>query len=197
VLNTSIMHTYRRIYLLLGWVAGIVYFTQSCIIAHAHELNTSYTTILISSKRFYLTEGFDLSQITDQLSLDKNSDDTLTRDELSEGLILLYQYVEDHLEISLDGAPLKLLRKEDKFTRDDIENLIPKEGFLLKAKRHEVIKLTWTQLHDGSAEKLSLKIGFFKDFGRNHKNLVRFMGQEESVIAVLSPEEPETQFAVK
>ena len=138
----------------------------------AHDLNSSYSAILVTPDSLQAVFTFDISDLNKHFNLDTNGDANTDRDELLAAMPGLYDYVETHTVIAIDFSPVALERRAGGFNQDDFGNIFINFSFVQK-------------LNELPAE-ISLQVNFFDKFGAQHKNLVKVVIGEQIQQAVFS-----------
>jgi hypothetical protein len=150
--------------------------------ADAHDLNTSYTTVIVTPDSLQTVFSFDLSDLARNFDLDTNGDQAVSRDELLAGMPEMYDYVEAHTALAVNFSPARLERREGGFTQDDFGNVF--------------IGFVFCKSIDGLPSEISLHVDFFEKFGKQHKNLAKIVVGERIQQAVFSQENPRQRFAI-
>ncbi|MDZ7344315.1 MAG: HupE/UreJ family protein [candidate division KSB1 bacterium] len=150
--------------------------------AQAHDLNTSYTSIIVTPDSLQLVLTFDLSDLAKNFELDSNGDQRVTRDELLAAMPSMYDYLESHTAVAIHFSPVKLKRQSGGFSQDDFGNVFISFVFLKPL----------TEL----PPTISLDLDLFEKFGERHKNLVKIVIGEQIQQAVFSQENPRQRFTI-
>jgi hypothetical protein len=155
--------------------------------ANAHDLNTSYTTVVVTSDSLQAIFSFDLSDLTRNFGLDTDGDQIVSREELLDGVPGIYDYLEAHTALTINFSPVTLERREGGFIKDDFGNIFI--NFIFSKKLEKL------------PAEISLTIDLFEKFGEQHKNLAKIMVGEQTASgriqqAVFSQENPRHRFAL-
>jgi hypothetical protein len=149
--------------------------------AASHDLNTSYTSIIVKPDSLHAVFTFDLADLAKNFGLDANGDRVVSREELLAGMPDVYDYVESHTALAINFSPAKLERMEGGPTRDDFGNVFVKFVFCKKL--------------NGLPPEIALNIDFFGKFGERHTNLAKIVVGEYIQQAIFSQENPRQRFS--
>lgn len=150
--------------------------------AGAHDLNSSYTAIVLTPDSLQAVFTFDVSDLQRNFTVDTDQDRNVTRDELLAAMPAIYDYVEQHVTLAVNFSPVELERRPGGLTQDDFGNVF--------------INFSFAQKLDGLPAEISLNIGFFEKFGVQHKNLAKIVVGEQIQQAVFSSGSPRQRFAI-
>ncbi len=148
----------------------------------AHDLNSSYTAIVVTPDSLQAVFTFDLSDLNRNFAIDADHDQNVTRDELLAAMPAIYDFVEQHTAVAVNFSPAELERRPGGFNQDDFGNIFINFNF---AK-----KLT------GLPAEISLNLDFFDKFGGQHKNLAKIVAGEQIQQAVFSKDSPRQRFVI-
>lgn len=95
---------------------------------HAHQLNSSYSTLEIAHHQIKLTLMFDISDLERVFPLDENRDGAVDREEAQKGMPEMYAYFAEHYSVALGYTPVEMEPQEGNFYLDEFGNML--EGFL-------------------------------------------------------------------
>jgi hypothetical protein len=150
--------------------------------AGAHDLNSSYTAIIVTSDSLQAVFTFDISDLQRNFTLDTDQDQNVTRDELLAAMPAFYDYIEQSVVLAVNFSPAELERCPGGFTQDDFGNVF--------------INFRFAQKLSGLPAEISLNLAFFEKFGARHKNLAKIVVGEQIQQAVFSSESPRQRFAI-
>lgn len=166
-----------------GWgiflAAGLVWLSTP---AGAHDLNSSYSAVVVTPDSLQAVFTFDLSDLNKNFKLDTNGDSNVERDELLAAMPDLYDYVEAHTAIAINFSPVKLARRAGGFTTDDFGNVF--------------INFIFVKMLTALPAEISLSADFFEKFGAQHKNLVKVVAGEQTQQAVFSAASHRERFVI-
>jgi hypothetical protein len=149
--------------------------------ARAHDLNRSYTTVVVTPDSLQAVFTFDLSDLSRAFGLDSDSDHLISRDELLAGMPRMYEYIEKHTALALNFSPAKLERREGRITQDYWGHVFV--DFIFFKRLSEL------------PPEIALSLDFFEKFAAQHKNLAKIMVGKRIQQAVFSQENPRQRFA--
>jgi hypothetical protein len=150
--------------------------------AGAHDLNSSYTAIVVTPDSLQAVFTFDLSDLKRNFAIDTDHDQNVSRDELLAAMPEIYKYVEQHVALAVNFAPAELAQRAGGFTQDDFGNVF--------------INFNFAKTLTGLPAEISLNLAIFDKFGGQHKNLAKIVVGEQIQQAVFSPESPRQRFAI-
>lgn len=150
--------------------------------AGAHDLNSSYSAIVVTPDSLQAVFTFDLSDLNKKFNLDVNGDSNVERDELLAAMPAIYDYVEAHATIAINFSPVELERRPGGFNQDDFGNVFINFSFVKKL--------------DALPAEISLNVDFFGKFGAQHKNLAKVVAGEQTQQAVFSEESHRQRFVI-
>jgi hypothetical protein len=150
--------------------------------AGAHDLNSSYTAVVVTPDSLQAAFTFDLSDLNRNFGIDTDHDENITRDELLAAMPAISDYVEQSVALAVNFSPAELERRPGGFTQDDFGNIF--------------INFNFGKKLNGLPAEISLNIDFFKKFGEQHKNLAKIVVGEQIQQAVFSSENPRQRFAI-
>jgi hypothetical protein len=150
--------------------------------AKAHDLNSSYSAIVVTPDSLQAVFTFDLSDLNKHFHLDADGDANIGRDELLSAMPAIYDYVEAHTTVAINFSPAKLERRAGGFNKDDFGNVFINFNFVKKLS--------------ALPAEISLQVDFFEKFGGQHKNLVKVVAGEQTQQAVFSAGNQRQRFAV-
>ncbi len=150
--------------------------------AGAHDLNSSYSAIVVTPDSLQAVFTFDLSDLNKHFHLDTNGDTNIERDELLAAMPAIYDYVEAHTTIAINFSPTKLERGAGGFNKDDFGNVF--------------INFNFVKNLSALPAEISLQVDFFEKFGGQHKNLVKVVAGEQTEQAVFSEENQRQRFKI-
>lgn len=142
--------------------------------AQAHGLTASYTAITVTTDRLDVVCSFDLVDVAFHFHLDTNGDTHITADELRAAAPALFEFVEQHLTLTLDGSAVTLTRGHATLTRD--------------ASKREFVNLASSRplLAQPAEMSVTSDVGAFELFGQAYTNLVKVALDGQVQQAVLS-----------
>jgi len=145
------------------WVslAGVAALLAGTRPAEAHKINTSYTTMIVRSDTLKLMVVIDEYDLLQNFDLDKNDDQMLWRDEILDGVEVVFDYVERNLSLSADGKPVWLQRSKGDAQPDNKGNML--------------IHLFFRASLGEPPTKVEMTIDFFDEFGSEHKTLAKIL----------------------
>ncbi|MGH7597346.1 MAG: HupE/UreJ family protein [bacterium] len=150
--------------------------------ASPHDLNSSYTAIVVTSDSLQAVFTFDTSDLQRNFTLDTDQDRNVTRDELLAAMPVIYDYVEQSVTLAVNFSPAELERRLGGLSQDDFGNVFLNCSFAKKL--------------NGLPAEISLNIGFFEKFGERHKNLAKIVVGEQIQQAVFSSGNSRQRFAL-
>ena len=170
----------RRVFVV--WICAIVGVLLPAANAGAHDLNSSYSAVVVTPDSLQAVFTFDISDLKKNFNLDANGDSNVDRDELLAALPGIYDYVEEHAAIAVNFSPAKLERRPGGFTQDDFGNVF--------------INFNFARPLNALPAEISLRIGFFEKFGSQHKNLAKVVAGEQIQQAIFSEESQRQRFVI-
>lgn len=170
-----------------GFLARLLFLVQLFIAlfapgAIAHELNTSYTAIVVTPDSLQAVFTFDLSDLNKRFHLDINGDTNVEQDELLAAMPALYAYVEAQTAIAINFSPTRLEQRPGGFTKDDFGNVF--------------INFIFFKSLNALPAEIALQVDFFEKFGAQHKNLVKIVAGEQIQQAIFSADNARQRFSV-
>jgi hydrogenase/urease accessory protein HupE len=146
------------------------FFAFCSLTVFAHTPDTSYTKVRIEPNQIVFTFTFDISVLNRINSLDRNSDGHVTKKELTESTPWIRDYLENHILITFDSAPVFF----DDHDRKDTLWSSETETVPLGDYASTLVHLKYVK----SVQKLPTDIVFvyhvFDDLGERHVNLGSF-----------------------
>jgi len=158
----------------------IFFFFSFSISTHAHDLNNSYTEVIVTADSLQIAVTFDLTDLARVFVLDANGNKSIEPEELQPRLAEIYDYIEGHITLAANFSPVALGRRKTWPTKDDFGNLF--------------VSFLFAQKIDGLPAEIALSVDFFEKFGAQHKNLVKIAIGEKIEPAVLSSDNPRQRF---
>ncbi len=151
--------------------------------ASAHQINTSYTTVLTHTDTVKVMLAIDEADLIRTFGLDGNADGYIWRDEALGGAAKVGEHLQAGTALVVDGQPVELRVSGTEVGQDRDGNL-----FLYTYLVTPVRRLPHT---------LGLSLSFVADLGEQHKNLVKVLVPDQPLLqAVISREEPSHEFVV-
>jgi hypothetical protein len=150
--------------------------------AGAHDLNSSYSAIIVAPDSLQAVFTFDLSDLNKHFHLDADGDANIAREELLAGMPGIYDYVEAHTAIAINFSPTKLERRPGGFNKDDFGNVF--------------INFNFVKELSALPAEISLQVDFFEKFGAQHKNLVKVVAGGQTQQAVFSEANQRQRFTI-
>jgi hypothetical protein len=150
--------------------------------ARAHDLNNSYSEIIVTSDSLQLAVTFDITDLARGFVLDANGNQAVEREEILAEAPEMLAYIDAHVTLAVNFTPVKLEHRKTWPTQDDFGNVFV--SFLF------VQKLT------GLPAEISWSVDFFEKFGAQHKNLLKVAVGEKVEPAVLSQGSPRQRFII-
>jgi hypothetical protein len=151
--------------------------------ARAHDIKTSYATLVVRTDTLKLVLAIDESDLHSNFDLDENQDGMLWRQEVIAGVPEVFDYVERKVALSADGKPLALERSRGDAQPDSKGNLFMTLSFQAGLEEPPV--------------RLELEIDFSREFGADHKTLLKILQPEKPLQqAVFAPENTRQRFVV-
>ena len=168
----------------VGWVwERLIFFIMLLVSpAFAHDLNSSYSAIVVTPDSLQAVFTFDISDLNKNFNLDTNGDLDVEREELLAAMPALYDYVERHATVAINFSPVELERRPGGFTQDDFGNVFISFNFVKKLR--------------GLPAEISLHVDCFEKFGAQHKNLAKVVAGEQTQQAVFSEENQRQRFVI-
>jgi hypothetical protein len=142
-------------------IAATLILMLMCIQGYAHQINSSYTSVLVTPESLTVTVSIELAGLNRMFLIDRNGDSVVTSEEVTAAMPGMYDFVQDHFMISADYSPLKMDRRDGGLDQNQAGNVVVDFVFF-KALNHV-------------PSKISLSADFFDKFGDRHKNLVKVM----------------------
>jgi hypothetical protein len=165
-----------RLAAVLLWLAG-------ALPASGHKINTSYLTVVVLSDTLKLMLAIDENDLLLNFDLDRNHDQMLWREEMAAGTDTVFAYVENNLQVSLDGKVLRLERWKGDPEPDDRGNMF--------------LNLFFRNALTEPPVEAEIAVDFFDEFGDNHVTLAKILIPGKPLQqAVFSSKEPRQRFAV-
>ena len=150
--------------------------------ASAHDLNSSYTEVIVTPDSLQIAFTFDITDLSKHFGIDANHNRAIERDELIAGAPAIYDYLEAHTALGINFSPAELERKNAWTTTDDFGNVF-------------VSFLFGKRLNSLPAE-ISLNVDFFEKFGKQHKNLAKIAVNEQLQQAIFTIENSRQRFNI-
>jgi hypothetical protein len=151
-------------------------------LAGAHDLNSSYSAIVVTPDSLQAVFTFDLSDLNKTFNVDADGDLNIERDELLGAMPRIYDYVDAHATVAINFSPAKMERRAGGFTQDDFGNIF--------------INFTFVKKLDALPAEISLHVDFFEKFGAQHKNLAKIVAGEQTQQAIFSAASPRQRFVI-
>ena len=129
--------------------------------AHAHKINTSYTTLIVRPDTLKLMVVIDEYDLLNSFDLDKNGDALLWREEMLDGVDVVFGYVEEKVSLVVDGKPVGLERSKGDAQPDNKGNMF--------------LNLFFRAGLDEPPVEVEMEVNFFTEFGSEHKNLAKVL----------------------
>lgn len=148
----------------------------------AHDLNSSYSAIVVTADSLQAVFTFDLSDLNKAFHLDVDGDAKVSQEELRAAMPAMYDYVAAQIVIAINFSPVSLEQRPGGFSRDDFGNVFINFIFFKKL--------------NGLPAEVLLQADFFEKFGASHKNLVKVVAGDQTQQAVFSAENFRQRFAV-
>gem|GEM_PF-193662 len=180
--NFSGIRPIPRRCVLAVWTCAIMSVMLPPANAGAHDLNSSYSAIVVTPDSLQAVFTFDISDLKKNFSLDANGDTQVDRDELLAAMPGIYDYVEEHTAISINFAPAKLERRPGGFTQDDFGNVF--------------INFNFARPLTALPAEISVRLGFFEKFGAQHKNLAKIVAGEQIQQAIFTEDSQGQRFVI-
>jgi hypothetical protein len=149
---------------------------------NAHDLNNSYTEIIVAPDSLQLAVTFDVTDLARGFALDADSDQAVAREEIMAKTAEIFAYVETHVALAVNFSPIQLERRKSWPTQDEFGNIFISFLFVKKLA--------------GLPAEVLLSADFFEKFGAQHKNLVKIAVGEKIEPAVLSQDSPRQRFVI-
>ena len=165
-----------------NFLTGLILSVLAISNAGAHDLNSSYSAIVVTSDSLQAVFTFDLSDLNKHFHLDADGDANVEREELLAAMPAIYDYVEAHTTIAINFSPTRLERRAGGFNKDDFGNVFINFNFVKKLS--------------ALPAEISLQVDFFEKFGAQHKNLVKVVAGEQTQQAVFSEENQRQRFTI-
>jgi hypothetical protein len=170
----------RRVFAV--WIGVIMSVMLPPANAGAHDLNSSYSAIVVTPDSLQAVFTFDISDLKKNFSLDANGDTKVDRDELLAAMPGIYDYVEEHAAIAIDFLPAKLERRPGGFTQDDFGNVF--------------INFNFVRPLTALPAEISVRLDFFEKFGAQHKNLAKIVAGEQMQQAIFTEDSQRQRFVI-
>ncbi len=152
--------------------------------AFAHGLNASYSTITVTQNRAQALFTFYLAEMDAHFHINTNGDAVISPEELQPAVPGIYDYIETHFNLIIDGARVPMAREDFAITQDAAQ-----QEFLALTFSCPLRKLP-------SAIALALDLQPFETFGQNYTNLVKVDFQDRTQQAVLSIQNLRQEFSL-
>lgn len=149
---------------------------------HAHQLNSSYSTLEIAHHQIKLTLMFDISDLERVFPLDENRDGAVDREEAQKGMPEMYAYFAEHYSVALGYTPVEMEPQEGNFYLDEFGNMF--------------INFIFTKNVSAAPEEIGYRIDFFEKFGQAHKNLAKAVAGDTLQTAILTADQPRHRFVL-
>ncbi len=127
----------------------------------AHNINTSYTTLIVRPDTLKLMVVIDEYDLLNSFDLDKNGDGLLWREEMLDGVDAVFDYVEGKVSLVVDGKPVELERSKGNAQPDNKGNMFLNLFFRTGLEEQPV--------------EVEMEVDFFEEFGGEHKNLAKIL----------------------
>ncbi len=148
----------------------------------AHQTNTSYTAITVTTDKLEVMFTFDITDLNKAFVLDVNQDGTVAREELLAAMPRMYEYFGGHCALAIGYTPVNLEQQEGGFTQDDFGNLF--------------INFVFTKALDQAPGEIGFSVDFFDKFGKDHKVLAKIVYGDKLDQAVFTHDEMRRRFIV-
>ena len=151
--------------------------------AFGHNINTSYTTLIVRPDTLKLMVVVDEYDLLQNFDLDGNRDGVLWREEMLKGVPEIFDFIEQRVALEVDGRPLDLERLKGTVQPDNKGNMFVNLFFRVGLKDPVV--------------EVEMTIDFCADFGEIHKNLAKILRPGKPMQqAVFAAENPRQKFVV-
>lgn len=151
--------------------------------ARAHQINTSYTTVLTYADTLKVMLAIDEADLTRYYGLDQNADGFIWRDEALTGAPAVRERVRQGLRVAVDSGEVPLADSGTEFSSDQDGNVFLQLYFVAPI-RH-------------LPRTLDLELGFVAELGNNHKNLAKVLVPDKPLLqAVFSRDAPHHRFVI-
>ena len=166
----------------IGLIALLLGTMLSARSAHAHGLNTSYTTITVLPERLSVVFAFTLVDMDAHFHINANGDAVISQEELHAAVPAMYEYFEAHATLTMDGSKVHLQREQATLTED--------------AANQEFVNLAFSApLHTKpSAVFVAFDLSPFELFGQTYTNLVKVVAGDRIQQAIVSLDNRRQQF---
>lgn len=151
--------------------------------AWAHQINTSYTTVINTPDTVKVMVAIDESDLARYFGLDRNLDGYIWRDEALQGAGMVFDRLRTGMDLAVDGRPAALQERGSELGQDRDGNLFLYLYYVVPVR--------------GLPQTLDLELGFLAELGEGHKNLAKVLIPDKPLQqAVLSREERRHHFVV-
>lgn len=151
--------------------------------ASAHQINSSYTTVLTRTDTVKVMFAVDEADLIRYFGLDRNGDGYIWRDEALQGADAVAARLLGGTSLEVDGRPTELRASGNEVGQDRDGNLFL---YLYLATRVAALPLT-----------LDLELRFIGELGEQHKNLAKVLVPDKPLLqAVFTREEMRHHFLV-
>jgi hypothetical protein len=141
--------------------------------AGAHQIDTSYLTVIVRPDTLRLVLVIDESILLRGFQFDRNNDRTLWREEMLAGVPEVFDYAASHMTLQADGQMLPLERVSGNVQPDNDGNMY--------------ISVLWHCPLRQPIVDLGIGTSFADRFGTDHKVLVKVLRQDQPMVqAVLN-----------
>ncbi len=166
----------------IGLIALLLGTMLSARSAHAHGLNTSYTTITVLPERLSVVFAFTLVDMDAHFHINANGDAVISQEELHAAVPAMYEYFEAHATLTMDGSKVHLQWEQATLTED--------------AANQEFVNLAFSApLHTKpSAVFVAFDLSPFELFGQTYTNLVKVVAGDRIQQAIVSLDNRRQQF---
>lgn len=167
-----------------GWLMqGVLLALFFAAPVRGHNINTSYTTLIVRSDTLKLMVVVDEYDLLQNFDLDGNQDGVLWREEMLKGVPDIFDFIEQRVALEVDGRPLDLERAKGTVQPDNKGNMFVNLFFRVELK--------------DPAVEVEMVIDFCADFGETHKNLAKILRPGKPMQqAVFAAENPRQKFVV-
>ncbi len=146
------------------------------LLANAHDLNSSYTTLTIREDQLQVVLRIDQTDLLKVWELDENEDGAVSNDEVLLYLDEVHDAFQEAVRVGIAGDTLALTPASANIVEDELGN-----AFVDLAYGAVLRERPW---------RVTLAVRVFSDFGPQHKNLAKIVYEgevQQSIFTVADP----------